>query len=161
MIVYLVRHGVAHPASGGADFDRTLTDDGIRRMRQIVAGLRRTMKVRPAAIWSSPLRRTVQTAELIAAGLAIPAPVLCEGLSPDGDPGAFGATLRSAPDAVILVGHQPGLGELASQLLTGTDELAFLPFRKGAAACIRMPGPGPCGHLQWFMTPAQLARLGR
>ena len=161
MIVYLVRHGIAHPDRGGGDFDRSLTDDGISRMRRIVAGLRWAMKVRPAAICSSPLRRTVQTAELIREGLDIPDLILCDWLAPDGDPGGFGTTLQSVSDAVILVGHQPGLGELASRMLTGTDDLACLPFKKGAVACIQLPELGSRGQLQWFMTPAQLSCIGR
>ena len=160
MIAYLVRHGIAHPDRGGGDFDRSLTEDGISRMRQVVAGLRRAMKVRPAAICSSPLRRTVQTAELISEGLDIPDLMLCDWLAPDGNPEEFRAARQSAPDAVILVGHQPGLGELASRMLTGTDDLAFLPFKKGGAACIQLPESDSRGQLQWFMTPAQLSRIG-
>ena len=161
MIAYLVRHGIAHPDRGGGDFDRSLTEDGISRMRRVVAGLHRVMKVRPAAICSSPLRRTLQTAELIREGLDIPDLMLCDWLAPDGNPGEFGTTLQSVSDAVILVGHQPGLGELASRMLTGTDDLAFLPFKKGAAACIQLPESCSRGQLQWFMTPAQLSFIGR
>lgn len=161
MIAYLVRHGVAHPDRGGGDFDRALTDEGIHRMRRIAAGLRQTMKVRPAAIWSSPLKRTVQTAELICEALELPDLMLCDWLAPDGDPEAHSTALRSMPEAVVLVGHQPGLGALASRMLTGTADSAFLPFKKGAAACIQRSGSDLHGQLQWFMTPAQLARIGR
>ena len=57
-----------------------------------------------------------------------------------------------------MVGHQPGLGELASQLLTGSATLAMLPFRKGGLAAIALSAlpPRAAGTLQWFVTPKQL-----
>ncbi|MFZ5533766.1 MAG: SixA phosphatase family protein [Pseudomonadota bacterium] len=161
MITYLVRHGVAEPDTGSGDFTRALTADGIRKMQAIVSGLRR-LKIRPAAVWASPLRRTRETAELLAAGLDLESVQLCDWMAPGGEPDVLCKLGTSLPDPLMLVGHQPDLGRLASLMLAGTDADASLTFKKGAVACIRGDG-APChgARLEWFLTPAQLRLIGR
>lgn len=161
MITYLVRHGVAEPDTGEGDFSRALTVDGARKMQGIVSGLRR-LGIRPAAIWTSPLRRTRETAELLASGLGCASPQLCDWLAPGGEPDALSGLGADLPDTLMLVGHQPDLGRLASVLLTGTPGHPCLPFKKGAVACIRSDRAyGQDAHLEWFLTPAQLRLIGR
>lgn len=163
MIVYLVRHGIAEDRGTAiADADRALTADGIQKMRRIVSGLQR-LDVRPAAIWTSPLRRTRETAEILAAGLGVDGVRVCDSLAPEGSLDVLCAALARAPDSVMMVGHQPDLGELVSRLLLGTREGACLPFKKGAVARITWKDGDPTGRgrLEWFLTPAQLRLLGR
>jgi phosphohistidine phosphatase SixA len=61
----------------------------------------------------------------------------------------------------MLVGHQPGLGELASQLLTGATSVVPLPFKKGGVAAIEVAAlpPRTPGTLLWFVTPKQLRAM--
>ena len=61
---------------------------------------------------------------------------------------------------IVLVGHEPDLGLLASWLLTGKKS-AFTPLRKGAACLIRFaetPVAGS-GVLEWMLTPKLLDKL--
>ena len=163
MIVYLVRHGIAEDRGMAIpDSDRALTTDGIRKMHRIVSGLQR-LDVQPAAIWTSPLRRTRETAEILAAGLGVNAVRLCDSLAPASSLDAVCAGLAGAPDSVMVVGHQPDLGELASRLLFGGQQGDSLPFKKGAVAKITWKDGDPTSRsrLEWFLTPAQLRLLGR
>jgi phosphohistidine phosphatase len=163
MICYLVRHGIAETRSPErADDERALTAEGIRKMRQAVDGLRR-LNVKPGAIWSSPLCRAQQTANLLTAGLGTESSAICAELAPEGDQAALLIAMHTAPAPLMLVGHQPDLGILASRMLTGNAEGVFLPFKKGGVACITWNGHELAGHgqLEWFLTPAQLRFIGR
>ena len=57
--------------------------------------------------------------------------------------------------AVAVVGHRPGLHELASYLLTGDAEGLDVKIKKGGAVCIRFEGfPEPgAGKLRWLLMP--------
>jgi phosphohistidine phosphatase len=164
--LYLVRHGVAAPASPNTvDADRALTEDGARKAARVARGLR-ALNVRPVAILSSPLRRAHETAEILASILA---PKVAVELYP---PLAFGHEPRDVvqglrthrgAEQIMLVGHEPNMGELTSFLLTGSSNLVQLPFKKAATAAVTVPSlpPRSAGVLEWFLTPAQLRLLGQ
>src|SRR5262245_43156409 len=86
--LYLVRHAIA--AERGDKWpdepERPLTHEGIARMRQVVKGLE-AIEVELDLVLSSPLRRAVDTAEIVAAGFE-PAPdiSLVPALAPGGAP---------------------------------------------------------------------------
>ncbi len=67
--LYLIRHGVAEERGEAwpDDFKRPLTADGMSRLRKSVRGLAR-LGVSFDVIVTSPLVRTRQTAEAVAAG---------------------------------------------------------------------------------------------
>lgn len=164
--LYLVRHGIAAAATANTtDADRALTEEGTRKTVRVAHGLR-ALCVEPAAILSSPLRRAQETAEILASILAPKVPVeLCPPLAFGHEPREVVHGLRTHRNAerVMLVGHQPDLGELASYLLTGSSGLVHLPFKKAATAAITVPSlpPRSAGVLEWFLTPSQLKRIGQ
>ncbi len=97
----------------------------------------------PTHIWTSPLVRAVQTAELLAAGLhAEVAVTVAPALAPGESARAIVAALQALPaDAcVVLVGHEPGLSGIGA-LLAGRADLA--PLDKAEAARI------VDGQLRW------------
>lgn len=161
--VYIVRHGVAEDRSAtGSDEHRHLTAAGIEKTRLAARGLQR-IGVEPEVILTSPLYRADETARIIAEVLGDVALRETDTLRPGVD---FEQLLREAtqpprPRRVMFVGHQPDLGMLASWLMTGRAESAFLPFRKAGAACLELVGEPdrPRASLQWFVTPAQLRAL--
>lgn len=163
-VIYLVRHGIAGPALGGmGNGDRRLSAEGKRKMRRISRGLKR-LSVVPDAVLSSPLRRAEETAGVVASVLAPKLAVEIDPLlAPGHEPAAVLKGLRRCRGAreLVLVGHQPDLGRLASHLLTGSG-IVPLPFKKGAVAAIRVGSlpPGTAGTLMWFMTPKQLRAIG-
>jgi phosphohistidine phosphatase len=164
-VIYLVRHGIAGPPPRGmSDNDRALTADGKRKMRRVAVGLKR-LGVAPDVVLSSPLRRAEETAAVVTNTLGRqPHLEIYPLLAPGHEAAEVLKGLRHHRGAreLVLVGHQPDLGQLASHLLTRSSGLAELPFKKGAVAaiCVDMIPPRAPGVLMWFMTPKQLRALG-
>jgi phosphohistidine phosphatase len=160
---YLIRHGIAADSSSdGSDHARPLTSEGIASLRAEAAGLER-LKVRFDVIWASPLLRARQTAEVLAAALGTKAPVIISAaLATTGSPDAVTAEMRKRATAghIALVGHEPGMGELAASWL-GTRHP--VPFKKGAICRIDFQAPFAAGggELRWFLTPKVLNLAGR
>src|SRR6185436_7907143 len=108
MRVYLLRHGIAEPATGGmSDFDRQLTDEGRAELDAIARGLLR-LKVHPDRNLSSPLIRARQTAEAVAPVLDGTVE-LADELSSGALFGAFQRLIhrQGAANVLLLVGHEP------------------------------------------------------
>lgn len=160
-ILYLLRHGVAADATADlSDADRPLTADGARKMQYSARGLKRA-GFRPDLVLTSPLRRTQETAAILAAVIDPALTVeIYQALAPGHGAIDIIAGLRAyrGKRRLVLVGHQPDLGELASHLLTGSVSRAPLPFKKGAIAAIVVGSlpPRSTGMLQWFATPKML-----
>jgi phosphohistidine phosphatase len=161
--IYLVRHAIA--AERGDewpdDAKRPLTTRGIARFKEGVAGLAE-LDVEVDEIFSSPLVRARQTAALLAAGVPGKAAVkVLEALAPGHAPAAVMHELARAArrHRVALVGHEPGLGELAAHLVGAGRAL---PFRKGGVCCIHIQSftSRRAGELQWLATPKMLRGLG-
>lgn len=162
--IYLVRHAIA--AERGDewpdDTKRPLTERGIDRFTEVVRGLR-TLGVSLDEIFTSPLVRARQTADILAAGTAgKPAVKELAALAPDHRPADAVASLArvSRRSRVALVGHEPDLGELAAYLIGAQRPL---PFRKGGVCRIDAGGfdAGQTGSLIWFVPPKILRELGR
>ena len=164
-LLYLVRHAIAETRGQTADADRRLTVGGVRRMHRAALGLKR-LGVVPDLVLSSPLRRAEETATVL---LPILAPDLRIEIYPPLAPGnpisevISGLRTYRRAHHLVLVGHQPALGELASQLLTSSPSLVPLPFKKGGAAAIEVSAlpPRAAGRLKWFVTAKQLRLLAR
>lgn len=162
--VYLVRHAIA--AQRGPewpdDTKRPLTDRGVERFKAAVKGLA-SLDVAIDEIFTSPLVRAKQTADLLAAGVpGKPAVKLLEALAPGHTPGTVIQHLARAARRrrMALVGHEPGLGELAAHLLGARRALVF---KKGGVCRIDIAtlSPRRTGELVWFVTPKVLRQLGQ
>lgn len=124
------------------DPHRHLTPAGRRQARAIGDRLR-WHDCTPTRIWSSPLVRAIQTAELVAAALGCDAAVeSLPVLAPDENPRSVVAALAALPAdaAVLVVGHEPGLSAVGA-LLVGKPEFASL----GKAQAARIVD----GALRW------------
>src|SRR5881628_2985392 len=89
MDILLIRHGHAvDDAPGLGDAGRWLSAKGRKVTRKVARWLAKNRKRRPVTIWTSPLVRAVQTAEITAAEAAIKGEVKAiSELSPGRDPG--------------------------------------------------------------------------
>lgn len=161
--LYLVRHAIA--AERGDDWPdddkRPLTERGIARFKEVVAGLE-SLGVELDEVFTSPLVRAKQTADLLAAGVKSKPPVrILEALSPGHGPPAVLAQLAKVAKRrrIALVGHEPGLGELAAHLIGAGRAL---PFKKGGICHIEVESltSRRAGALTWFVTPRMLRKLG-
>jgi len=162
--LYLIRHAIA--AARGSewpdDTKRPLTERGVSRFKEEVKGLRR-LDVEIDEIFTSPLIRARQTAELLAAGLEGKPPVkLLDALAPGHTSAAVLTQLAKAAKRrrVALVGHEPDLGELAAHLIGAGRALAF---KKGGVCRIDVGSltSRRAGSLVWFVTPSLLRQLKR
>jgi phosphohistidine phosphatase len=161
--LYLVRHAIA--AERGDewpdDTKRPLTAKGIARMREAVEGLRE-LDVEIGLVLTSPLVRARQTADVLAEGLKpVPKVETLAELGPGGAAARIAEQLAAhdGVEALALVGHEPGLGELAAWLVGSKTPFAF---RKGGVCRIdvtRLP-PAGNGQLIWLATPKMLRALG-
>lgn len=159
MRVILIRHAEARVVEGGRDFDRLLSDDGLRQAR--AAGVAfRALGVRLAAILTSPLVRACQTAQELAAGLdPSPAVEIRESLACGAGPRAYFDELKAwGRGDVAMVGHMPDLARVAAVLLSAEPEIS-LTFQPSAACCIDIELSAPSGKLVWFHGPDRLAEL--
>jgi phosphohistidine phosphatase len=162
--LYLIRHGVAEERGDTwpDDSKRPLTDDGAARLRKSARGLVR-MDVGFDVILTSPLVRARQTAEILAAAFpSRPAIVVVDSLAPGGSYQAFLMDLekQSRRGRIALVGHEPGIGELAAKLVGSRHALSL---KKGAVCRIDvdvLPPAGP-GALRWLATPRMLRGIRR
>ncbi len=166
-LLLLLRHGIAEDASADQrDEERRLTGEGKRKLREVVDGMR-ALALPVDVILTSPLRRTRETAAIVAGGYDIDDAAVIEtpALAPGGGTEAVFAALgaHARAEAILLVGHQPDLGELASTLLVGSPGLVPLPFKKAGLAGISVASlpPRSAGLLEFFLTPGQLRRIGR
>ena len=168
MKLYLLRHAKAEPLvsenfDADADAMRVLTPEGTRKMRQIAAGMK-AMGLTFDLILSSPYARARQTAEIAAQGLLLTDRVkLTPNLAAVASPADIVAEIcdrYQALSSLLLVGHEPFLGQLASLLLTGHDFLT-VDFKKAGllALSVEQLKRGRCAVLDWFLTPKQLATL--
>ena len=152
MLIYLMRHGIATPRGESSidDASRALTPEGLEKVRRIGQALRR-LKAEIDEIWTSPLLRAHQTAEITASAFALAhAMRIVRELEPSGDTQALIDQLRKTPGlrGVLLVGHEPDMGALARKLICGRQvegppgRSASIRFKKGGVACIAMDEKG-------------------
>lgn len=163
MYLYLVRHAVAHGRDPGRwpdDSKRPLTPEGEEDFRGAARGLERVVP-EVDAVLSSPYERSWRTAQLLAEQTGWPAPIEFPALEPDIPPHKVVLALETYAGSVALVGHRPGLHELAVYLLTGDAGGADMKIKKGGVVCIEFEdGPQPgAGKLRWLFTPKVLRNL--
>ena len=157
--LYLIRHGVAEERGDAwpDDSKRPLTDEGMDRLRKEARGLVR-LGVTIDVMLTSPLVRTRQTAEIVAAALD-PRPniVSAESLAPGGTFQSVVADLEKHAKKVRIafVGHEPSIGELAARLIGSRHPIEF---KKGAVCRIDVDAlpPGGPGSLRFLLTPKDL-----
>jgi phosphohistidine phosphatase len=162
--LYLIRHGIAE-ARGDAwpdDAKRPLTERGATRLRKAARALAR-FGVSLDVVLTSPLVRTRQTAEIVAAAFdPRPTVVNVEALAPGGTQANLLTELEKhvRRKRIAIVGHEPGLGELAGRLVGMRHALEL---KKGGVCCIDVDTlpPRGAGTLRWFLTPKVLRSLRR
>jgi len=148
--LFLVRHAEAVERSGTTpDASRCLTTKGRLAFRKIARRVRRA-GIAPDVIFTSPLLRAVQTAEILAERLKCKGDVfVAKELSPGFDLMALRFLLARAgdPREVAFVGHEPDLGILAAMLL---DVPGGFPLRKGAVLAMEADGSARKGSAKFL-----------
>jgi phosphohistidine phosphatase len=165
--LYLLRHAKAERA-GVADLERTLAKRGRRDAPAMGAYMRRR-EYRPALILCSPAARTRETLELLQPELGGDAPAEFDRKLYPGEPGTVLKRLQAvdeAFDSVLVVGHNPGLAQLAAALAPRGEKRALARMREKYPTCglavihlhvdrWEQAAPGS-GTLTDFMAPKEL-----
>jgi phosphohistidine phosphatase len=120
--LYVMRHGPAEDeAESGRDADRALTHSGRDRVRSVAKALADADEV-PLNIFTSPLVRCVQTAEIVAVGTKLSDRGGGVEVRRELAPGGLAAKLVTELVAqslrrVMLCGHEPDCSVLVGHLL--------------------------------------------
>ena len=164
MEIFLLRHAIAieRAEHDGPDEDRALMEEGRRELKRVARAMR-TMHLSFDVIFSSPLLRALQTAEIVAASLRMKNRLrVTDQLVPSMPAGkqiAWLNRLRPSPESVMLVGHEPNLSELMSHLLTG-KRLLTIHFRKAGLCKVTSERiAAGSATLEWLLTPKQMKRM--
>ena len=166
MRLYIVRHAIAapHGTPGIPDDERSLTEEGRKKMRQVAAGLR-SLEYIPELILSSPLPRARQTAEILIEvfGQKRIALEILPALAPSGSRRELYRAIASHEKkhkSLMLVGHQPSIGEIAGEITWGSSGHS-LELKKGGACAIELVNTGetPGGSLISLLTPSILRKI--
>jgi phosphohistidine phosphatase len=166
--LFLLRHAKSSwkdPAL--ADHDRPLAPRGRRAAKLLAEHLRRD-QVAPELVLCSSARRTRETLERIAPALGEQATIQIERELYAASEHLLLERVRGVEDefeSVLLIGHNPGVEELALSLADSGEKLATLrrKYPTGALARLEFAGRwrelGPGGaELTDFVTPKQLAK---
>jgi phosphohistidine phosphatase len=163
----LLRHAKAVPQGVLADENRPLTERG-RSDTPLVAAFAATQGLVPDLVAVSPSLRTRETWELFAPAFAAPPPHRIEPRLYSAPAERMLYLLRETPaeiGSLMLVGHNPGLEDLARILIGSGETDALIRFGgsmpTASLAVIALPGVWPraeprTGKLEFFVTPKSL-----
>jgi len=153
MKLYLVQHAKA--ASKEVDPQRPLTEEGLRDIKK-VAEFIKPLNLYVDYLWHSGKKRAVQTAEVLAEVVKVSkAETAKDGLAPNDDVTTLRDELVSAVECIMIVGHLPFLGKLASLFLTGSESVEAVAFKQGGIVCLDRCDENKW-KLDWMVTPELL-----
>jgi len=154
MNLYLMRHADAGlPRENPVlDAKRALVKDG-KEQCMLMAAMLGAFKVQVDVILSSPLKRAMQTAQLVGTELGFEGKVeVSQAMAMDASYSDFLRMLAKYSDreGVLAVGHNPNLFTFLGRLVTGNGG-ANLRMRKGSVARVDLDRHPP--QLQWLIDP--------
>jgi phosphohistidine phosphatase len=159
--LYLLRHAKSSWKEPSLqDFDRPLNGRG-REAAPLVGRFIREKKIRVDLMLSSPAERARQTAALVKDSAGLKAELLFDERIYEADAGALLEVVAQAAesaDALMLVGHNPGLEGLLT-LLTGEER----SMPTAALACVTLDvgkwvkARARAGRLEWLVRPREQA----
>ncbi len=164
MQLILLRHGPAElRRTGLPDEHRALTRKGLVKTKKACAGLAKLifadqseqLSAGDVQLWSSPLLRARETADMLANQLNLS--VEEHSFAASGDTDDLIHALSGVSDAmtIIISGHEPLLSEWSGDLCG-----CPLPFKKASAAAISYSKIKPeSSKLLWFLQPGYLRKM--
>jgi phosphohistidine phosphatase len=156
------RHGpaVPHGTPGVAEKDRPLTPEGRKKTAEAARGLKE-LDLELTAVYTSPLPRAIQTAEILSDILNLSRPKVMEALLPDAPVRRLFSELRDQRgETPVLVGHEPMLSAAVAFAIGGK---ALIEMKKAGMAYVDFtPGASRvAGILRLALSPSVLRKLGR
>lgn len=156
MKIYLVQHG--KPVPKEEDPGRPLSARGREDVARI-ANFLKGAAVEVGSVFHSGKTRARQTAEIMTASLQLGSkPIEKKGLSPLDDVGAVAEEINRNGQDLMLVGHLPHLGKLASFLTTGSESSSVVSFQQGGVVCLRSDEGVTDWAIAWMLVPEIIPR---
>ena len=150
MKLYLMQHGEAKTKEENPE--RPLTERGKGDVEGVTAFITHA-RIQIDQIRHSGKRRAEDTANIVARHLrAQEAVVAVSDMNPNDDVEPLAEALYSEKQSVMLVGHLPFLGRLASYLLTGNAEQTLIQFHMGGIVCLERQEEN--WIIRWMVVPA-------
>ncbi|MCE1246461.1 MAG: histidine phosphatase family protein [Firmicutes bacterium] len=167
MELYFLRHGDAEVAlfnTPRADFESGLSEIGAEDVLKGALAMKMFI-TKFDIIFTSPLKRAVQTATIY--GKVFKCTDRIKKLDALMPPGNLRALLETIAfqgnfERVLCVGHEPSLGIMATEILTGIEEENMFPLKKAGIMCIEMKKPqiDAESELLYLVHPMFLAKIG-
>lgn len=161
MKIYLIRHGEAidhETNSVKTDEYRFLTSKGRLTTRKVAKNLKEELSLADK-IFTSPLTRAVQTAEIIATSIKFKNDVeIVNELKIGSSISQVIELIRehSTMNVIALVGHEPMMGMLVHTL---SDKKDFYNFKKSGVCLIDFDVKKEHGIYKWFLNPKTLEHI--
>jgi phosphohistidine phosphatase len=150
MRLYLVRHGEA--VDEEMDPQRPLTRRGREGVEKVGRFLK-PLEISVGAIWHSNKLRAAETAQILADFVTSAGGVVeRKGLSPMDPVEPMKEFIEETDEDLMVVGHLPFLGRLASMLILGNDQKGIVVFEEATALCLEGIHNGSW-QILWMVTP--------
>ena len=161
--IYVLRHGRAEKCAPNATGDegRALTGQGCTEILGVGEFLA-SRDVVFGCIATSPYVRALETAQIVAKALGKRGLLVqWDDLTPGGSIEGLESRIAGRPEdeSVLIVGHEPLLGQFTGYMISGGGDAA-IAMGKGGLAKIRNARFAPVdGELQWLLTVRQILSM--
>jgi len=150
MRLYLVQHAESKPEA--EDPSRGLTEKGEADVKKVAAFLK-PLGLNVAAIWHSGKTRAAQTAEILAQAVSATQGIIKrDGLAPLDPVQPIQEEVSRSSEDLLVVGHLPFMGKLASALAAGSESADAVAFQQGGVVCLERDDKG-AWRVRWAVTP--------
>jgi len=151
MELFLMRHGFSNPSD--KDPEEGLTQDGIDMIKKIASSLKK-ININFDIILTSPKKRAIQTAEIVAKEFSFPKEHIIETdklypLTPAEETLDFLSNFKEYK-SFFIAGHLPSIKEIISYLLFPTSSIEIDVFH---GACTKIKIEDHRGILVWHLVP--------
>ena len=155
MRLYFFRHAIAEDADEEtSDEQRALTEEGIAKTQR-AAQVLKALGVQPDHMFSSPLVRAAQTAEILAGVLGVEVETRQELAPGFSITGLEMLTRDFNKEEIMLVGHEPDFSTTITSLTGGR-----VTVKRGGLARIEIVSRRPLlGQLVWLLAPKVFEQL--
>ena len=162
MKLIFIRHGVAEghfSLNQEADFERILTPEGIEKLNETLTIFKSSVK-QIDVIFSSPLARAVQTAEVVHKHYEAADLELMSDLDILDDPLNLVEYISFLPTdgTYVFIGHDPHLTKVIASLLALHPEHDFMKLKKGGI-CVLEGGMWDGFSLELLVSPKFLRQI--
>ncbi|MDG6926166.1 MAG: phosphohistidine phosphatase SixA [Nitrososphaerota archaeon] len=164
MELIILRHGEAGKRSpvSSQDSERSLTASGRDEVVEVAESMR-GLKMEFDVIATSPLKRSLETARIVAKVSKKERNLqIWDELKPESDRKALYRRLSNlkSDSSVLLVGHEPYLSSMIGDLISDGRECRVILKKSGLAKVeVSSFAPRPSGELRWLLTPRLIRKV--